>query len=876
MSDYQAWKPQTPDERLAWLKEQQAKLNIKPDTGAVPAGAETAPIAVKIPQPDSRGEFASPLDGALYMASLGIPQTPLKAGTKEAFLPEWQEKSSIDPEQIKAWAREYPNCNFGSVAKGHIFMFEADSTAVRERFKSTGEDFTSEFIVESSKGKGHRYYLWVVGVENVSQKDGKDFSVRVSNQYCVTAGSLHPDTGKQYRIVKNGVIKEPSAAEIAFWAAVKNVKTERPADKAEPADKPVASKVTQGSRNDYLASCAGKLRNARAEEEEILSALLRINESDCEPPLEEDEVKNIAHSYGKYAEGGGALLIGGKLAGAGAAVDDEHDDCPYRIVGADKEPSGDVLLVFPTIEESELAQRLGFNAVAIVNGNNGVFEPSITMLKMKYDHLAVFGKTEATAFLSSKIGQGATPVEYPPDLSKPKREGRKTFPRFSSLVTAADSDSEFSVQTYLDLVTKMDAVTGTSNTIQRTAQEVKDKIRQTLDNAKTFIPFAEPKIVIARAISDLRALEIYDDSLPKPLTEVSLHGILGDFIKLAHPKTVSNKEMILFTMLPMIGALMGDAYYRPFGENKHFPSFFTLNIARTADGKGQTQDLCEAAIAAVDADWKKSGFHDVPASGEGLIRLLSKSVVFGGRRRRAVFAIPEMSTAFNNRAREYSNLKSTMLKMYDGARLENERSSARQSKTADYYMAGVAGFITPMVLRSVMPNIDWHDGTGNRQLWNIGGRDKRLRTADQPDFTDWAARVTKLYKLNGYEPNKPPTGDSRPIEYSKAGQTCWNEWFDSLPDDGEGALFESQRRQPANCARLANLYAQLDERRLDGWQPVLEPVHINAAIEILARSAQSVEWYLGQQNTEQSSGANYADVMKLKQAMLAKMTKPAR
>src|SRR6516162_6463008 len=123
----------------------------------------------EIVQPNENGEFPTPADGAIWMAAtFGIPQTPLKG--KKPFLPGWQLNGSTDPAQIREWTTEYPECNFGSVAvSGKHFIFEADSTAVRERFKTQNpdHDFTSRLIIESSPGKGHRYYLSAPGVENV-------------------------------------------------------------------------------------------------------------------------------------------------------------------------------------------------------------------------------------------------------------------------------------------------------------------------------------------------------------------------------------------------------------------------------------------------------------------------------------------------------------------------------------------------------------------------------------------------------------------------------------------------------------------------------------------------------------------------------------
>ena len=147
-------------------------------------------------QPNENGEFPTPLDGALWMATTyGIPQTPLNG--KRPFLPKWQLNGSTDPIQIHRWAAEYPGCNFGSVALlGQHFIFEADSTAVRERFKSQGHDFTSHLVIESSPGKGHRYYLAAPGVDNVGQNKGEDFSIRADGEQCVSPGSIHPPAAR--------------------------------------------------------------------------------------------------------------------------------------------------------------------------------------------------------------------------------------------------------------------------------------------------------------------------------------------------------------------------------------------------------------------------------------------------------------------------------------------------------------------------------------------------------------------------------------------------------------------------------------------------------------------------------------------------------
>jgi len=60
--------------------------------------------------PDANGCFAVPADGAKFMASLGIPQIPLRG--KRPFFNEWPTKGSTDFAQIDRWAAEFVGLQF--------------------------------------------------------------------------------------------------------------------------------------------------------------------------------------------------------------------------------------------------------------------------------------------------------------------------------------------------------------------------------------------------------------------------------------------------------------------------------------------------------------------------------------------------------------------------------------------------------------------------------------------------------------------------------------------------------------------------------------------------------------------------------------------
>jgi bifunctional DNA primase/polymerase-like protein len=269
------------------------------DLDPEPTTVETTPTisgpAASIPQPDAKGEFASPLDGALWMAmTWGIPQTPLRG--KAPFLPEWQKRASADPEQIRKWAAEYPGTNFGSVAlPGGVFIFEVDASTVLDRFSN----FTSQLIIQSGKGRGHRYYKQVPGLENISQDNlHGDFSLRVDAEQCVSPGSVHPERKTQYKVKVGTGLVEATPAEIAFWNSEKKQKAPVTARLDGP-------RVARGNHDIECARIAGKLRNAGMNEEGITNALILIIEErfdDFGPDYREMAAK-VSHSICKHPIG---------------------------------------------------------------------------------------------------------------------------------------------------------------------------------------------------------------------------------------------------------------------------------------------------------------------------------------------------------------------------------------------------------------------------------------------------------------------------------------------------------------------------------------------------------------------------------------------
>src|SRR6266849_1009502 len=146
-------------------------------------------------------EIAEPL------AKLGVPMTPVRAGTKRAFLPDFPTTATTDLNQIAAWDKLYPDCNAACVARaeeGGVWFFEVDSKDVLPRLeRETGQRMPDTFKVRSRPGRGHFYFQQTkasMAMGNISQTYvvGQDWSVRTNREYVVGPGSIHPDTQQPY------------------------------------------------------------------------------------------------------------------------------------------------------------------------------------------------------------------------------------------------------------------------------------------------------------------------------------------------------------------------------------------------------------------------------------------------------------------------------------------------------------------------------------------------------------------------------------------------------------------------------------------------------------------------------------------------------
>jgi hypothetical protein len=250
------------------------------------------------------------------LAKLGVPVTPVRPGTKRAFLPDFPTTATTSLDQITAWDAQFPDSNVACVARAEVsgvWFFETDSKDVLPRIlRDTGQQMPATFMVRSRPGRGHFYFRHTaVSLEmgNISQTYvvGQDWSVRTNREYVVGPGSIHPDTGQPYTALNWATPIAEAPDWLVQWLMSQKIQKQTAAPDDAPRNE--RGKVPHGSIHGFMLSQAGRMRNAGLTHEEIEVALLRIVHEQCEEPIDDSKVILMSRSICNFPVGEETAII---------------------------------------------------------------------------------------------------------------------------------------------------------------------------------------------------------------------------------------------------------------------------------------------------------------------------------------------------------------------------------------------------------------------------------------------------------------------------------------------------------------------------------------------------------------------------------------
>lgn len=196
--------------------------------------------------------------------------------------------ATTSEQQILAWWTKWPDANIG-VALGDTcgwFILDIDPRH-GGNYSIEEYDIPDTRYIQSGSGGNHYHfknYPWIRSKNNILP--GVD--IKANGGYAVMPPSNHASGGVYAWADEDLPVAEPPAWLIGLLTKSKSETTTDP-------DKP----IQQGSRNEFLARLAGAMRRKGCSQSAITAALIEENKR-CSPPLNEEEVKQIAKSISKY------------------------------------------------------------------------------------------------------------------------------------------------------------------------------------------------------------------------------------------------------------------------------------------------------------------------------------------------------------------------------------------------------------------------------------------------------------------------------------------------------------------------------------------------------------------------------------------------
>ncbi len=146
-------------------------------------------------------KYLNRLNHALRFAANGTRVIPLRPNSKEPLISDWKRNASANPDQIRQWFEEYPNCNYALLMGEGRVVLDVDVKNGKNGPRSLrdlieGHKFLDTLIVKTPTSGLHYYYLIRPTTESnlVTRHgfmDGLDF--QASGSYVVGPGSTIGD-----------------------------------------------------------------------------------------------------------------------------------------------------------------------------------------------------------------------------------------------------------------------------------------------------------------------------------------------------------------------------------------------------------------------------------------------------------------------------------------------------------------------------------------------------------------------------------------------------------------------------------------------------------------------------------------------------------
>ncbi len=229
---------------------------------------------------------------------------------KQPMIQAWQVNATLDEAKVREWWTRWPKAGIGIRTGDRFFMVDVD-------LKSGGQD-DLDFLVEQYgrfdtlqqiTGTGGYHFLFEMpdfAVRNIQGAQtpifGPGIDIRGVGGYMVACPSWNPQTKRFYCWDGADEIEQQLIARAPAWM-LERLKARRPNPEGWTPAPALAEAWPKGQRHRGLVSLAGTMRQRGLTAAEMLPTLLAANRARCNPPYDEDHIRQIADSMEKYPPG---------------------------------------------------------------------------------------------------------------------------------------------------------------------------------------------------------------------------------------------------------------------------------------------------------------------------------------------------------------------------------------------------------------------------------------------------------------------------------------------------------------------------------------------------------------------------------------------
>lgn len=309
------------------------------------------------------------------------------------------------------------------------------------------------------------------------------------------------------------------------------------------------------------------------------------------------------------------------------------------------------------------------------------------------------------------------------------------------------------------------------------------------------------------------------------LGEAAYHGPVGEFLHLIAPHTEAAVPAVGAIVLTRLGTLIGRRGAIDVGDHRHHANLFVAIVGETSTGaKGTAVRAADHLTRAVAPTFER--VHEIGGFGSGEALFDAVADEGDGDKRRLVHE-NEFAALLRVARRETTILSEIVRQAFDYGPLRNI-TRGRGSLYASNHHISVIGSITPSELLTLAAELDVTNGWLNRFLFIDSRLAHLLAFGGQVDRNEVARLAERIVlALDRLDSRPLINGTStayRLTRESSVGE-LWRPWYERVrTGTGIGALASVTRRQHVQAARLALIYAVLDQA------DQLEPEHLRAAM----------------------------------------------